>query len=40
MTRHAGANQLDARSIGVSRDNQAASALTVIALAKYFSPAW
>lgn len=38
MTRHAGANQLDARSIGVSRDNQAASALTVIALAKYFSP--
>lgn len=32
MTRHAWANQLDERSIGVSRDNRAASVLTVIAL--------
>lgn len=38
MTRHAWANQLDARSNGVSRDNQAASALIVTALARCLSP--
>lgn len=38
MTRHAWANQLDARSDGVSRDNLAASALTVRALARCPTP--
>lgn len=38
MTRHAWANQLDALSDGVSRDNQAALALTVRALVSCPTP--